>query len=471
MPEGPDLHALATAALEAGEGDEGVEAYASGGRTTEVSALRGEVEGMTFAESRGVGVRVIRDDRLGYSWVADPSPAEVREAVVRARANAALAEPDPANGLPRPEAFEPIPELFRAESAAVSADDKVAMALDLEAYTISRDPRVTKIDVAQVGDSVSSVHIASTTGVDAGFERTDAWGVVVTLAVDGDETQTGFSYRITRGLDELDTHPLGDEAVERGVRMLGATKPPTARIPVVLDQFAAESFLGVLSAMVNAEHVLKGRSLFADRVGERIGSELFTLVDDGRILDGPGASPFDDEGVPSGRTELFTAGTLQGFLHDTYTARRERRRAAFHRQREPGLPKRPRRRHHELLRRGRHHVARGAARAGRGWRVDPGRERRAFRREPDQRGVQRWRDGPAHRGRGARGTPPRDDDRLDDPRHAARHHRGRRRPPLLLQRGNPVDPDRRDDARRRLTDPGSAVTGGPTANVPVRIAV
>jgi PmbA protein len=57
-------------------------------------------------------------------------------------------------------------------------------------------------------------------------------------------------------------------------------------------------------------------------VGRAVGSPVFTLVDDGRRLDGPGACPFDSEGVPSGRTELFTGGTLNGFLHDTYTARR-----------------------------------------------------------------------------------------------------------------------------------------------------
>ena len=104
--------------------------------------------------------------------------------------------------------------------------------------------------------------------------------------------------------------------------MLGATKPPTAKVPVVLDQFAAMSFLGVLAAALSAEAVLKGRSLFATMVGQQIGTELFTLVDDGTITTGPAASPFDDEGVPSGRTELFTAGTLNGFLHNTYTAAR-----------------------------------------------------------------------------------------------------------------------------------------------------
>jgi len=318
----PELGELVHAAVAAAEGDEQVEAYAEEGRQTEVSALRAEVEGMTFAESRGLGVRVIRDGRLGYAWAADPTLDEAQETVWRARDNAALAEPDEHNGLPDAQPFAPMPEIFREDSASVSADDKVRMALDLERYAVTRDPRVTKVDLAQVGDAVSRVAIASTTGVDVEYARTDAWAVVVTLAVEGDETQTGFSFSITRGLDVLSWEPVAEEAVDRAVAMLGASKPPTTKVPVVLDPFAASSFLGVLASAVNAENVLKGRSLFADMVGQQVGSAAFTLVDDGRRLDGPGACPFDSEGLPSGRTELFTGGMLNGFLHDTYTARR-----------------------------------------------------------------------------------------------------------------------------------------------------
>jgi len=166
------------------------------------------------------------------------------------------------------------------------------------------------------------VAIASTTGVDLSYERTDAWVVAVTLAVEGDETQVGFSFTIARGLDQLAWEPIADEAVERAVQMLGAGKPETAKVPVILDPFAESSFLGVLAGALNADNVLKGRSLFADMVGQEVGASAFTLIDDGRRADGPGACPFDGEGVPSGRTELFTGGVLNGFLHSTYTARR-----------------------------------------------------------------------------------------------------------------------------------------------------
>ena len=316
----PDLGDLCRAAIETSEPGEAVEAYAEESRRTEASALRGEVEGLEFSESRGVGVRVIREARLGYAWAADPDADEVRDVVRRARENSALAAADEHNVLPEPARWTPIPELFRDASAAVPTEEKTRLALDLEARAISRDPRVTKIDEAQVGDAVSRVAIASTTGVEAEYRRTDAWCLAVTLAVAGDETQTGFSYRIARGLDELDWEAVADEAVERGARMLGAAKPATVRVPVVLDQFAAMSFLGVLAGALSADAVQKGRSLFANLVGEAVGSELFTLVDDGTNVEGPGAAPFDDEGVPSGRTELFTKGVLNGFLHDAYTA-------------------------------------------------------------------------------------------------------------------------------------------------------
>jgi len=318
----PELTELVEAAVQAAQPGEAVEAYAERSAKTEVDAHRGEVEGLTFAESSGVGVRLIRDGRLGYAWAADPSLDEVRTAVVQARENATFATPDEHHVLPEAQPAEPIDALFHAGQASMPTERKVALALDLERRATSLDPRVTKVENVQYGDAVSRVAIASTTGVAAAYERTDVWCFVVALAERGAETQTGFSFRVARALDELEWEGVASEAVERGTRMLGATKPTTMKVPVLLDPFAGSSFLGVLAGALSAEAVQKQRSLFAELVGRQVGSEAFTVVDDGRLLEGPAASPFDDEGVPTGRTELFTRGTLNGFLHDASTAHR-----------------------------------------------------------------------------------------------------------------------------------------------------
>lgn len=317
-----DLPDLCREALGAARDGEAVEAYASHARRMHVKVRGGEVQQLSRAETRGVGVRLIAGGRLGYAYAADPEPGEVAGLVARAREMAAFATPDEHNALPEAQAAEPIPELYRSSQAALDPEPKVATALELERATVASDPRVGQVEDAMYGDAVSRVAVASTTGTMGEYERTDCWCAVTALAVEGDETQTGYAFRLGHELDDLDREACAAEAALRGSRLLGASKPASARGPVVLDPHVAVAFLGVLAGALSAESVQKGRSLFADSVGETVAAPGVVLVDDGRLVDGPGASPFDDEGVPSSRTVLMDGGVLLGFLHNTYTARR-----------------------------------------------------------------------------------------------------------------------------------------------------
>lgn len=317
-----DLDRLCRAALRVAQGDEEVEAFAVETRRTEVRVRASAVESLTVAATRGVGVRVIVGGRLGYAWAADPSEEEVAETGRRARENAALATADEHNALASAEEAEPLPGLFRADQAALFTDRKVALALDLEAASVRSHPRVRKLQHAAYGDAVSRVAIASTTGLSGEYARTDCWCAVSALAEDAGETQTGFAYRLGREAGELDWQACAAEASGRAARLLGATKPSSAHVPVVLDPAVAVAFLGVLAGALSADAVQKGRSLLAGRTGEPVAARELDLVDDGRFLLGPGASPFDDEGVPTQRTPLIERGRLAGYLHNTYTARR-----------------------------------------------------------------------------------------------------------------------------------------------------
>ncbi len=324
MSEQGDLSRLCSTALRAAAGDEEVEAFAQESRRTEVRARAGEVESVTFARSRGIGVRLIAGARMGYAWAADPSEEEVAQTVARARENAALATQDEHNVLPVPEPPEELPGLFRQALVEAPTERKVTLALDLGLAAVRSHPRVRKVERVSYADSVSWVAIASTRGVRGEYSRTDCSCAASTLAEDGDETQTGFAFRLAREPGDLDWMACAEEAAVRAARLLGARKPASARVPVVLDPAAAVGFLGVLAAALSAESVQKGRSLFASRAGEVVGSEAVNLVDDGRLLDGPGAAPFDDEGVPTRRTALIDRGRLGGFLHNAHTAHRGR---------------------------------------------------------------------------------------------------------------------------------------------------
>jgi PmbA protein len=91
---------------------------------------------------------------------------------------------------------------------------------------------------------------------------------------------------------------------------------------VLLDPTVAASFAGLIGGTLAADAVQRGRSPFAERLGDEVASDALLLRDDGLDPEGLASSPFDGEGVPRRRTPLIEGGLLRTFLHDTYTGRR-----------------------------------------------------------------------------------------------------------------------------------------------------
>jgi PmbA protein len=303
-------------------GGEGVEAWAEQVTHTSVDAYEGEVERLTSASSSGVGVRVVREGRLGYAYTADLSDDGLHAVLREARANLEVSTEDPGNVLPSPSEVEPLDGIFDAGQAGVTPEAKVALALDLEARTRAADPRITQVESAGYGDAVGQVAIASSTGVAGTYALTRAWCYALALAGDDGESQVGYGVDAGRAIDDLDIDLVVTEAATRAVRMLGATKPPTRTVPVVFDRQVASSVVGPVLSGLSAEAVQKRRSLFADKLGERVAAAGLRMIDDGRLAEGPGAAPFDAEGVPTRTQVLIADGVLRTFLHNTATAAR-----------------------------------------------------------------------------------------------------------------------------------------------------
>ena len=91
---------------------------------------------------------------------------------------------------------------------------------------------------------------------------------------------------------------------------------------MVLDAFVAASFVGFIGAMLSADAVQRGRSLFAGKEGEEVADPALRLADDGIEPEGPSTAPFDGEGIAQQRTPLIEDGRLRGFLFDSRTARK-----------------------------------------------------------------------------------------------------------------------------------------------------
>jgi PmbA protein len=319
----PELLDAATRLAERAGPGEQIEAYVARSTSTTVRAYGGEVESLTQASTAGVGVRVIVDHREGFAYAGTLDEGVVLDALAEARDNAGFAEPDEHNGLAEPDGV-PVPELdvWRQGVADLPTDAKVAMALELERATTGRDARVTGVRTAIYSDGRGEGAVATSTGIRAWGKATTCYLMAQALAVEDGETQIAYGLSIGREPAALDVEEAAADAVRRATQLLGSTKPATQRLTLVLEPRMTASFLGVVASMLNGGAVIKGRSPFAERVGQQVASPLLTFVDDPTDLRSLGAEAYDGEGLARRRNELVAEGVLQGFLHNTYTGRR-----------------------------------------------------------------------------------------------------------------------------------------------------
>jgi len=317
-----DLQALADKVVAQADAGEQVEAYVSRGGQTEVRVYEGEVEHFVSAQSEGIGVRIIRDGRTGFAYAGTLDPGAVDEVLAEARDNVTFGTVDEWAGLAEPDGHARTDQpLWNDELAGFPTERKIELAKELERLTRACDPRV-RVDDADYADAWGEVAVATTTGIRESGRENGCYVSVSSLADDGDETQTGFGFSVARQPDGFDLTKAAQDAAERATRLLGATKPPSKRLTVVLDPFVTAQFLGVISSTLNGESVVKGRSLFRDRLGEAVASELVTLVDDPTNPVAYTATEVDGEGLAARRNVLIEGGTLRQFVHNSYSARR-----------------------------------------------------------------------------------------------------------------------------------------------------
>ena len=242
--------------------------------------------------------------------------------LAEARDNVAFGTPDEWAGLAEPDGVPVVEQdLWRDELLAMPTADKIALAKELERLTLAADSRV-RVDEADYADVQAEGAVATSTGIATSGRETGAYLSVSTLADDGDVTQTGFGFTVGRSPADFDPEKAAREAAERATRLLGATKPATGKVTVVLDPFVSAQLLGIIGSTLNGEAVLKGRSIFADRVGEDVAAPDLTLIDDPTNPLAYTASEIDGEGLATRRNVLIEGGVLQKFVQSSYSARR-----------------------------------------------------------------------------------------------------------------------------------------------------
>lgn len=318
-----ELLAIADRVVAMARPGEQIEAVVVRGTETEIKVYGGDVESLSSAQSQGVGIRVIVDGRQGFAHVGSLDEAAIAETLADARDNVAFATPDEFAGLAAPDGVAvPVLDLCRDALAGFAPADKVALAVELERAVLAADPRISGIESAEYADALSEAAIVTTTGIRTAGRESSCYLATYAMATEGTDTQTGFGFSVGREPSELSPGVAAIDAADRATRMLGATQPDSGRFTVVLDPWVTAQLLSIIGHTLDGDAVFKGRSLFADRLGESVASPLLTLVDDPTDARAFTATDADGEGLAARRNVLLVDGVLQMFLHDSHSARR-----------------------------------------------------------------------------------------------------------------------------------------------------
>jgi TldD protein len=304
-------------------GGEFAELYAETRGSTSVRLEDRKVEEVTTGRDRGAGVRVVRGASTAYAYTNRLD----RAALLDAAGVAAAALHDEPRAVVRdlvraPErTLNPI-RLAPEDVETVRKVDAVR-AMDEAAREVSGDVRQV---IASYAEGSQQVLVANSDGLLATDRRVRTRLACTVVAQRDGNVQTGsWNPGATAGFELLEAHPpagVGRKAAEQAVVMLGATGAPAGEMPVVLAPGGGGVLFHEASGHgLEADLIHKEASVYRDRTGEKIGSELLSAVDDGSVPGLWGSFAFDDEGTPSQRTLLFDKGVLTGAMTDLLRAR------------------------------------------------------------------------------------------------------------------------------------------------------
>jgi len=284
----------------------------------------GIVKDGSFSVDRGVGVRAISGDRTGFAYAEDIVLPALRSATEAARS---IARQGRSLKAPALQVTEAAPKYSQVDPIRSLDDEhKVALLTRVDKAARRLDARVKEVNVRLSASHESMLVMASDGTLCADVRPLVRMDVSVIVEQNG-RRERGFAgaggrYDLKRLADDAFATALAEEAVRTALVNLEAKDAPAGPMTVVLGP----GWPGVLlheavGHGLEGDFNRKGSSAFSNRIGERVASQLVTVVDDGTLEGRRGSLSVDDEGCVTQETVLIEDGILKGYMQDKLNAR------------------------------------------------------------------------------------------------------------------------------------------------------
>ena len=290
----------------------------------------GLVKKATRAISQGAGVRAQSGEQTGYGFSDEITVGNLQLAAKTARLIAREAAAPSALAVGR--AHGPARDLYpiAVSPTGIAVPEKVRLLEEIDRLARAYDPRIRNV-LASVACELKHVMIAASDGTLVADVQPLLRLNVTCIAEDGGKRQIGtsggggrvaFGWLFEGGPGNARWEHFVKEAARQAILNLGAVDTPAGMMDVVLGPGWPGILLHeAIGHGLEGDFNRKKTSAFSGRIGERVATELCTVVDDGTIPGRRGSLNVDDEGTPTQRTTLIEKGILRGYLQDRLNAR------------------------------------------------------------------------------------------------------------------------------------------------------
>jgi PmbA protein len=270
-----------------------------------------------------IAIRVYLGKRMGSAFTNISTRDAAEEAVgLAVTAAKATTEDQEWKELPHPARYPAIDGLWDDDASVCEPAKVVELAGEFMEKAVEAEPALVPA-FGGSGVGVLRTAYANSNGVAHAERGTISYAYLAAIAqIESGVTPAIESYDIRRDLD-LDIDKAVEDVVST-IRVCRRTaKGLTGKHTVIMHPNAYSQILYyTLLQAVRGDNVARGKSKIADRIGDKIVSDLVTITDDGTIPRGAATSASDDEGVPHRRTPIIDGGVLKSFLWDSYWANR-----------------------------------------------------------------------------------------------------------------------------------------------------
>lgn len=201
--------------------------------------------------------------------------------------------------------------------ASVDPQQKIKYAFDIEKEVLGKDERIISVSTTYNDNRSGSVMVTSN-----GFEgdtENSSFALVAQVSVkSGDARPSSYWYESSIFHSDLIKEGIGEKALKRALDKLGQEKIESGKMPMIVENRLARQTIQPLISALSARSIQQKNSFLIDMAGEKIGSDLLTLIDDPFIVSGNGSRLFDREGLALNKRTIVDQGVLKEYYIDTY---------------------------------------------------------------------------------------------------------------------------------------------------------